>query len=295
MAIISTHNPWVFVFGILGNISSFVVFVAPIPTFYRIWKKKSTEGFDSLPYLAGLFSAMLWIYYASLKSDAFLLITINAFGCFIETIYIALYITYAPKQAKMFTWKVLSLLNFGGFCAILLLSHFLTKGSLRVEVLGWICVAFSLCVFVAPLSVMRLVIRTKSVEFMPIHLSIFLTITAVTWLLYGIFLKDIYVAIPNILGFVFGMLQMVIYAIYKNKSKVKAIEEAKLPQLPQLTIDVAQLDMATIIANDLVSEVQENCRDKNKVEEVKEEQIYNGKCGDHFVDVSCVPQTVVTV
>ncbi|GKV17383.1 hypothetical protein SLEP1_g27898 [Rubroshorea leprosula] len=101
MALISTHSPWLFVFGLLGNISSFVVFLAPIPTFYRIWKKKSTEGFHSIPYLIALFSAMLWISYALLKADAFLLITINAFGCFIETIYIVFYITYAPRKARV--------------------------------------------------------------------------------------------------------------------------------------------------------------------------------------------------
>lgn len=44
---------------------------------------------------------MIWIYYAFLKSDEFLLITINAFGCIIETIYISMYITYAPKQARV--------------------------------------------------------------------------------------------------------------------------------------------------------------------------------------------------
>ncbi|GKV17382.1 hypothetical protein SLEP1_g27897 [Rubroshorea leprosula] len=108
MALISTHSPWLFVFGLLGNISSFVVFLAPISTFYRIWKKKSTEGFHSVPYLTGLFSAMLWIYYALLKANAFLLITINAFHCVIETIYIALYITYAPRKVRTTAFSSLS-------------------------------------------------------------------------------------------------------------------------------------------------------------------------------------------
>ncbi|GLT79460.1 hypothetical protein SLA2020_509480 [Shorea laevis] len=258
MALISTENIWVFIFGILGNISSFVVFMAPIPTFYRIWKKKSTDGFQSLPYLVALFSAMLWIYYASLKSDAFLLITINSFGCLIETIYIAFYITYAPKKARMSTLKLLLSLNFMGFSTILLLSHFLAKGSTRIHILGWICMTFAFIVFVAPLSIMRLVIRTKSVEFMPFNLSLFLTISAIAWLFYGIFLKDLYVAIPNILGFIFGFLQMVLYGIYRNKSKSVMVKGAQLPQ--QHSIDMTKLSTITSTSE---AQPKTECKEQN--------------------------------
>lgn len=237
MASFSIHCPWIFTFGLLGNLISFVVFLAPIPTFVRICRKKTTEGFQSLPYVVALFSAMIWLYYASLKSDVLLLITINSFGCFIEMIYISLYVAYAPKQARIATLRILLLFNFGGFCSILLLSHFFVEGSNRVKVLGWVCVIFSVSVFAAPLSIMRIVIRTKSVEFMPFTLSFFLTLSAITWLVYGVLQKDYYIAIPNIVGFIFGVLQMVLYVIYKNFKTEVPME----PKLPQHSIDVAKL------------------------------------------------------
>ena len=90
------------------------------PTFYRIYKSKSTEGFQSVPYVVALFSAMLWIFYALIKSNETFLITINAAGCVIETIYIVMYFVYAPKKAKLFTVKIMLLLNIGAFGVVLL-------------------------------------------------------------------------------------------------------------------------------------------------------------------------------
>ncbi|KAG8379471.1 hypothetical protein BUALT_Bualt07G0091900 [Buddleja alternifolia] len=237
----------------VGNIVSFMVFLAPVPTFNKIYKKKSTEGFQSVPYVVGLFSAMLWIYYAFLKTDTTLLITINSVGCFTQTIYICFYLIYAPKIARMQTVKLLLMLNVVGLGLIVSLTYFLTNGSTRANIVGWICLVFSLCVFVAPLCVVRQVIRTKSVEYMPFLLSFFLTLSAVMWFFYGLLRKDYNIAIPNILGFIFGVLQMVLYMMYKNPNKVEeeklpelqsqviSVEDHKLPELKEQIIDVMML------------------------------------------------------
>ncbi|KAL6890294.1 hypothetical protein ACP4OV_009057 [Aristida adscensionis] len=225
MAGLSLQHPWAFTFGLLGNIISFMTYLAPLPTFYRIYKNKSTEGFQSVPYVVALFSAMLWIYYALLKSDEYLLITINSAGCIIETIYITFYLVYAPKKAKLFTVKILLLLNVGIFGLILLLTLLLCTGEKRIVILGWVCVGFSVSVFVAPLSIIRQVVRTRSVEFMPFSLSASLTASAIVWFLYGLLIRDKYVALPNVLGFTFGVIQMGLYALYRNTTtKVQSKE-----------------------------------------------------------------------
>ncbi|KAH6794713.1 bidirectional sugar transporter SWEET12-like protein [Perilla frutescens var. hirtella] len=230
-----------------------MVFLAPIPTFYQIYKKRSTEGFQSIPYVVGLFSAMMWIYYAFLKPDTTLLITINSVGCFIQSAYLCFYLVFANKNTRFQTVKLLLLLNVVGFGLIMFVTQFFANDSNRANIVGWICLVFSLCVFVAPLCVVRQVVRTRSVEYMPFLLSFFLTLSAVMWFFYGLLRKDYNIAIPNVLGFSFGVLQMVLYLVYKNakngvqeKQQLPAdiemkIEESNLPtELKEQIIDVVK-------------------------------------------------------
>ncbi|CAN4099156.1 unnamed protein product [Withania somnifera] len=223
---------WAFAFGILGNMASFFVFLSSLPTFYNIYKKKSTEGYQSTSYVVALFSAMLWIYYALLKTNTILLLTINSFGCFIEIIYVGFYLLYAPKQARVQTIKLLLLLVVGGFGAIVHLTQFLFKGVVRAQVVGWICLVVSLCVSAAPLCIVRQVIKTKSVECMSFLLSVILTLSAVMWFFYGLLLQDFNIAIPNVLGFLFGILQMVLYLyVMYSKREEDFVKEQNLPEL----------------------------------------------------------------
>ncbi|KHN24975.1 bidirectional sugar transporter N3-like [Glycine soja] len=263
-----SHSTLAFAFGMLGNVISFLVFLAPITTFYRIFKKKSTEGFQSLPYLVALFSSMLWLYYALLKKDAMLLLTINSFGCVIEIIYIILYITYATGDARNLTLKLFFAMNVGAFALILLVTHFAVHGSLRVQVLGWICVSLSISVFAAPLSIVAQVVRTKSVEFMPFNLSFTLTLSAIMWFGYGLFLKDICIALPNVLGFALGLLQMLLYAIYRNgNKKVDKILEKKAPPEPLKSVVIETGEVFLVEGKQQGKKSKENSEEKEKSDE----------------------------
>ncbi|CAJ2649130.1 unnamed protein product [Trifolium pratense] len=110
-------------------------------------------------------------------------------------------------------------MNGGLFGAIFLVMHFAIAKNDCVTVLGWICTFVSICVYVAPLSIVVQVIRTKSVEYMPLALSLCLTVNAVVWSLFGLFkdtYQDVNVFFPNIIGFILGTFQMCIYWYYSR-------------------------------------------------------------------------------
>lgn len=262
MALFSTIQ-LAFAFGILGNGVSFLVYLSPLPTFYRIYRRKSTEGFQSIPYSVSLFSAMLYLYYAYLKNNEILLITINSFGTGIEVMYLTIFMIYATKEAKIFATKLLIVFNVVAFGAIVVLTYIFAKNNeLRISIVGWICAVFSVSVFAAPLSIMRRVIQTKSVEFMPFPLSFFLTICAVMWFFYGLLKKDMYIAMPNILGFSFGIAQMILYAIYRNR-KQQILPDLSLIDLKEITIDMKAVVVEIIQEN---TDDHEN-KNKNKQDE----------------------------
>ncbi|XP_045794162.1 bidirectional sugar transporter SWEET14-like [Trifolium pratense] len=140
----------------------------------------------------------------------------------------------------MSTLKMIVLMNFVGFGAIVVLTHVIFEDEKqRIKLLGWICVVFATSVFAAPLSIIRVVIRTKSVEFLPFPLSLLLLISAIMWLLYGLSLEDIYVTLPNVVGLTFGIVQITLYAIYRNSTPVNN------DQLPEYKDDVINDELET--------------------------------------------------
>ncbi|KAI8003830.1 Bidirectional sugar transporter SWEET1 [Camellia lanceoleosa] len=205
------------VFGVFGNANGLLLFLAPTITFKRIIMNKSTERFSGIPYVMTLLNCLLSAWYGLpfVSPHNLLVTTINVTGAAIESIYVLIFLILSPRREK---GKILALLTvvLAIFAAVALISYFALHGRNRTIFCGLAASIFSIIMYASPLSIMRTVIRTKSVEYMPFFLSLFVFLCGTSWFVYGLLGKDPFIAVPNGFGSGLGTVQLILYAIYHN-------------------------------------------------------------------------------
>ncbi|XP_031739720.1 bidirectional sugar transporter SWEET7 isoform X1 [Cucumis sativus] len=235
------------VIGIIGNIIALFLFLSPLPTFVTIWKRGSVEQYSPIPYLATLVNCLVWVLYGLpvVHPGSILVITINAAGTLIELVYIILFFVFSDRKKRMKVLLVLLIeLVFITVLTLLVLFIFHTH-SKRSMVVGTICILFNIGMYASPLAVMnlllfsllilvsfmwfpinqeKLVIKTKSVEYMPLSLSVASFANGVAWTIYALLPLDPYILIPNGLGTLFGLAQLILYASFYKSTKLQKEE-----------------------------------------------------------------------
>ncbi|KAH9309535.1 hypothetical protein KI387_037446, partial [Taxus chinensis] len=198
------------------NVTSLFLFLSPVQTFYKVWKWKSTRQYSGVPYVATLTNCLLWVLYGLplVHPHSMLVITINGTGVVLEFFYLGMFIFYSSKDAKVKVMKVLAVvLILYALVAVLTLTLFHTHPR-RSLFVGLLAVVFCIGMYAAPLAVMKLVIATKSVKYMPLSLSLAGLANGIIWTAYALIRFDIYVTIPNGLGTLLGIVQLILYGVY---------------------------------------------------------------------------------
>ncbi|KAK6925950.1 SWEET sugar transporter [Dillenia turbinata] len=222
--------------GVMGNAASMLLYAAPLLTFSRVIKKKSTEEFSCVPYIIALLNCLLYTWYGlpivSHKWENFPVVTINGLGILLEFSFIIIYIWFASAKAKarnlvkivMIVVPVLL-----AFCITALVSAFAFHDHRHRKVfVGSVGLVASVAMYGSPLVAVKQVIQTKSVEFMPFYLSFFSFLASSLWLAYGLLSHDIFLASPNLVGSPLGILQLVLYCKYR---KNVIMEEPEKPDM----------------------------------------------------------------
>ncbi|KAH8944717.1 hypothetical protein BDL97_13G127300 [Sphagnum fallax] len=236
-----------FILGIIGNIIAICLFTSPLRTFWDIVKKKDVQEYSGIPYVCTLLNCMLWVVYGMPDVQLqVLVVTINAAGCMIETGYLTTYLIFAPKRLRMKVLKLLAIVAVGFVFVVVLILELVHDKTRRKLIIGTLCVVFAVGMYASPLTIMRMVIRTHSVEFMPFLLSLFNFLNGLVWFGYAfVGGLDIFIAIPNGIGALLGLAQLALYAFYKNATPARMeragkADESKLGTgMEAISIDLA--------------------------------------------------------
>ncbi|KAJ6751577.1 hypothetical protein OIU85_002049 [Salix viminalis] len=223
--------------GIIGNVISFGLFLSPVPTFYRICKKKDVQEFQPYPYVATVLNCLFWIFYGLpiIKPDSILVVTINSVGLVLELIYLSIFCFFdrQNKGRKKVSLGLLGEVIFMAAIVAITLLAFHTHEK-RILFVGVFCDIFNILMYASPLTIVKKVVTTKSVEFMPLYLSLANFLNGCVWTAYALIKFDIFILVSNGLGAFFGLLQLVLYAFYykstpKHGGKEVNPSEMQLP------------------------------------------------------------------
>ncbi|KAJ8764905.1 hypothetical protein K2173_010370 [Erythroxylum novogranatense] len=209
------------VVGIIGNVISVLLFLSPAPTFRRICKKKSVEQYSPVPYLAALVNCMVWVFYGlpMVHPNSTLVVSTNGSGTAIELVYLTIFLIYANNRQRL---KVVLVIIVELIFMALLSSMVLTVShntKTRTSIVGVMGIIFNIMMYASPLSIMKLVITTKSVEYMPFFLSLASLGNGLAWTAYSLIRFDYFILIPNGIGSLFAIAQLILYAVYYKPIK----------------------------------------------------------------------------
>ncbi|XP_076439412.1 sugar transporter SWEET1-like [Babylonia areolata] len=110
------------------------------------------------------------------------------------------------------------------FSPLLYLRHVEEDVSLASYRLGIMCCCLTVSTYMSPMASLKDVCRTKSVESMSFLLVIFNFLAAGCWFSYGTILNDMFVALPNLLGLMFGFVQLSLFCVYpSSRHKTKSL------------------------------------------------------------------------
>ncbi|KNA15328.1 hypothetical protein SOVF_099220 [Spinacia oleracea] len=226
--------------GIVGNVTSFALFLSPASMIWRIFKNKSVEEFKFHPIVAGIMNCIMWVFYSMpfVHPHSILVTTINSIGLLMYIGFNLVFLRYADGKTRksMGLYYLAELVFLAALaCVTLLVFHNVTA---RSNFVGIFCDIFSIILYGSPLTVMYKVIKTKSVEYMPLSLSLAGLANGVVWSAYALIRFDIYILLGNGIGAILAIMQVILYACYYSTTPKKEKDAPKKGQVQMTGAEV---------------------------------------------------------
>jgi len=201
------------IFGWVGAIISIYFYFAPGFPFYKALKDQMK--YQDLPIIlliSSFINCILWADYGLIKNSTQIYIT-NSLGGTITLIWITIYLLYLGKKYFVIS-LILNIFLLIATGAISFLFYFIIDSNIT----GLIAMIFNVLMYAALGEKIISVIKTKNYELIPIYSSIGGFLCSLCWLIFGFYQNDKNIIIPNSLGILFSVIQILIFIILYCKS-----------------------------------------------------------------------------
>ena len=185
------------------------------PTFNFIKVLKGKVNFEESPgvYVTTCYvNCFIWFIYGDMIFSDQVKIS-NMIAALINLIFMLIYLSFELR--KYFVDAILNTL-------ILITGSWACYRALTIvidddRVVGDICIGTTIIIFISPIQILYKVFKEKNYNIIPVFSAIIYLFTCLFWFVYAIFIKDFYLAFPNLLGIILSAVEIAVYINCKRR------------------------------------------------------------------------------
>jgi solute carrier family 50 (sugar transporter) len=213
----------------LGVLLALAIYVSPLPAIRAAIKANSLSTLSPSPFPLIVANCLIWIYYGLLIRDIWVFGS-NYFGVLLGLYYVLVsYRLGSDAIRRKLTFSLLFWFAFattGAVISFIFIPNYsqaygsLTDVSPYLEpkfILGVFTLIILSAFYASPLTTLYKVVATRNA----IHFSKGLAITSfcnsVTWTVYGLYLGDLFIWLPNAVGIVLSSTQIICIIVFPRK------------------------------------------------------------------------------
>ena len=215
------------IFGWAGNVFSVIFFSAPILQIIKLIKKEIPVSTIPAPlFIFSILNCLLWTCYGILITQTSLYVC-NSIGAFLTGVWIVIYLFYLfKKRYAHFAFVVFVFANFV-FEIIFFCFYIGNKSATHQKAISYVAMVINVVMYAAPGEKILTVIKTNNYKLLPIASSVAAFFNSLSWFMFGLFLGEIGIIVPNVLGMALALMQLGVFWYAYVKFKKEGIIETE--------------------------------------------------------------------
>ncbi|CAG9467777.1 unnamed protein product [Pedinophyceae sp. YPF-701] len=210
----------------MGATLAAIMFLSPLKAVLRVRREASLGDLNPLPFAAIVFNCSAWIGYSIVQRDWYIW-TCNVWGLSLGMFYTLSGYKLAGGRLslRLPTQGLIEGIMVSLGAVIALLAWLSVKAGMnddhRQLLWGFAANAILLVYYSAPLSTVAQVIKTRNAASLYWPLSLTNGLNGLMWTAYGVSLQDYFIWIPNGIGVVLSLFQLLLIAVFPSDGRPK--------------------------------------------------------------------------